>query len=82
MYTGGLDAGERRHAGRGTIVRNLIGRPAGKIWAVLCIGMLAILAVTSHDALSSPSMWLLFGGLVIVLSTLCTWLLFGPGTKE
>ncbi len=74
--------GEKEHTGNATIFRSLIGRPAIRTWVVLCVAMLAILAITSHDALSTLSMWLLFGSLVILLATLCTGLLFAPGTKS
>ena len=44
--------------------------------------MLVILGVTSHDALPNLQLWLLFSGLVVLLSALCTWLLYGPRQEE
>ncbi len=81
MYTWGLDVDETSYTGN-AIIRRLVGRPAVKTWALLGGTMLAIMAVTSHDALPTLHMWLLFSGLVLLLSALCTWLLFGPGAKE
>lgn len=49
--------------------------PRIKNWLVLFILMTIILAVTSHASLPSLRQWLVFGGLTMVLATLCVWLL-------